>query len=316
MPRRKVRELSILQGTPNSAGTNSTEQQIAIGSLNIPITLEEPTEVETENGGTRRVRGRTLLRDLYELDPVEHVKVSSNSFGQPVRSETCLLAGYMGILARNANMLPINFESWHKMPESNKNQTLDNIKVRFTLEVSDAYVKKALGKRWRDHKSTLKKDYFKTKITLNEKLQNVPPGMLRYQWEEDSERVGKSSRQKQKFTHTAGSKSFACVAQAEKLSSGQKVGRLQLFDITHRKKDGNPMTLEAAEIMEKLKDKKADYEAIASSDSSVHIDDIDNRIITEVLGPERYGRVQFQGSFVNPSQYFGSSSQQYMPSRS
>ncbi|XP_040960620.1 uncharacterized protein [Gossypium hirsutum] len=151
--------------------------------------------------------------------------------------------------------------------------------------------------------------------------------MLRYQWEEvvrfwtskkgeDCERIGKSSRQKQKFTHTAGSKSFACVAQAQELSSGQKVGRLQLFDITHRKKDGNPMTPEAAEIMEKLKDKKAEYEAMASSDSSVHIDDIDNRIITDVLGPERYGRVRFQGSFLSPSQYFGSSSQQYMPSRS
>ncbi|XP_052477100.1 uncharacterized protein LOC128032535 [Gossypium raimondii] len=151
--------------------------------------------------------------------------------------------------------------------------------------------------------------------------------MLRYQWEEvvrfwtskkgeDREEVGKKSRQQQKFTHTAGSKSFACVAHAEELSSGQKVGRLQLFDITHRKKDGNPMTPEAAEIMEKLKDKKAEYEAIVSSDSSVHIDDIDNRIITEVLGPERYGRVRFQGSFVNPSQYFGSSSQQYMPSGS
>ncbi|PPD93218.1 hypothetical protein GOBAR_DD09840 [Gossypium barbadense] len=80
MSRRKVRELSILQGTPNSAETNSTEQQTAIGSSNVPITPEEPTEVETENGGTRRVRGRMLLRDLYELDPVERVKVSSNSF--------------------------------------------------------------------------------------------------------------------------------------------------------------------------------------------------------------------------------------------
>ncbi|MFQ6661183.1 hypothetical protein Gotur_029419 [Gossypium turneri] len=38
--------------------------------------------------------------------------------------------------------------------------------------------------------------------------------------------------------------------------------------------------------MEKQNDKKAEYEAIASSDSSVHLDDIDNRIITEVLGPE------------------------------
>ncbi|MFQ6649739.1 hypothetical protein Gotur_023585 [Gossypium turneri] len=50
------------------------------------------------------------------------------------------------------------------------------------------------------------------------------------------------------------------------------------------------MTSEAAEIMDKLKDKKGEYEAIASSDSSVHLDDIDNQIITEVLGPERYSR--------------------------
>ncbi|KAK5811653.1 hypothetical protein PVK06_027007 [Gossypium arboreum] len=76
------------------------------------------------------------------------------------------------------------------------------------------------------------------------------------------------------------------------------------------------MTSEAGEIMEKLKEKKAEYEAIASSDSSVNLENIDNRIITEVLGLERYGRVRFQGSGVTPTQYFGSSSQQYMPSGS
>ncbi|TYG64344.1 hypothetical protein ES288_D06G100300v1 [Gossypium darwinii] len=219
MPRRKMRDVGIVQNAPNSAETNS-EQRTAIGSSNVPNTLEDPTEVQTENGGTRRGRVCTLLRELYELDPAERVKVGRNSFGQPVGTEARLLAGYLGILARNANMLPINYESWHKMLDSNKNQALDNIKARFALEVSDTYVKKALGKIWRDHKSTLKKDYYKTKTTLEEKLQNVPPGMLRYQWEEaarfwqskkgeDRERVGKSSRQKQKFTHTAGSKSFA-----------------------------------------------------------------------------------------------------------
>ncbi|MFQ6645432.1 hypothetical protein Gotur_020573 [Gossypium turneri] len=55
------------------------------------------------------------------------------------------------------------------------------------------------------------------------------------------------------------------------------------------------MTTEAAEIIEKLKDKRVEYKAITSSDSSVNLDDIDNRIITEVFGPK--------------------SSQQYMPSR-
>ncbi|MFQ6661077.1 hypothetical protein Gotur_029363 [Gossypium turneri] len=152
------------------------------------------------------------------------------------------------------------------MPDSNKNQALDNIKARFALEVSDNYVKKVLRKRWRDHKNTLKKEYFKTKAILEEKLRNVLPGMLRYQWE-DVVRFWNSKK-------------------GEELSSGQKVGCLQLFDVTHRKKDGSPMTFEAAEIMEKLKDKKAEYEAIASSDSFVNVDDIDNRIITEVLGLE------------------------------
>ncbi|KAK5825447.1 hypothetical protein PVK06_020284 [Gossypium arboreum] len=71
--------------------------------------------------------------------------------------------------------------------------------------------------------------------------------------------------------HTAGSRSFASVAEAEEVSSSQKVGHLQLFE-------------------EKLKQKKAEYEAIASTDSSINLENIDNRIITEVLGPERYGR--------------------------
>ncbi|PPS08603.1 hypothetical protein GOBAR_AA12040 [Gossypium barbadense] len=255
MRRRRLRDLSIVQNTPNSEEGNN-EQQTVVGSSNVPETLDEPEEFQTESGGTCRVRGRMLLRDLYDLDPVERVK------------------------------------------------------ERFALEVSDDYIKKALGKRWRDNKSTLKKQYFKKDISLEEKLRNVPPRMLRYQWEdavrfwnskkgEDRERVGTSSSQKQKFTHTAGSRSFASVAEAEEVKSGQKVGRLQLFEITHRKKDGSPMTSEAGEIMEKLKEKKAEYEAIALSDSSVNLENIDNRIITEVLDLERYGRIaQMQANTV------------------
>ncbi|PPR95944.1 hypothetical protein GOBAR_AA24720 [Gossypium barbadense] len=261
MPRRRLRDLSIVQNTTNSEEV-SIEQQTVVGSSSVLETLDESVEFQTENGGMRRGRGRTLLKDLYNLNSVERVKVTRNSHGQPVGQEARLLAGYLGIIARNGNMLPINYESWHNMLDSNKNQALSNIKEMFALEVSDAYIKKALGKKWRDHKSSLKKEYFKKPISLEEKLQNVPPGMQRYQWED---------------------------AEA---SSGQKVGRLQLFDITHRKKDGTPMTFEAAEIMEKLKDKKAEYEATASTNSSVNFEDIDNIIINEVLGPESQAEVQ------------------------
>ncbi|KAK5771038.1 hypothetical protein PVK06_047211 [Gossypium arboreum] len=157
-------------------------------------------------------------------------------------------------------MLSINYESWHHMPNNKKNQALDNIKERFSSEVSDDYIKKALGKKWRDHKSTLKKQYFKKDISLEEKLSKCPAGNA-----EDHERIGTSNRKKQKSTYMTGSRSFAFVAEAE----------------------------------EKLKEKKAKYEAIASTDSFVNLENIDNRIITAVLGPERYGRIaQMQTSIV------------------
>ena len=120
----------------------------------------------------------------------------------------------------------------------------------FALEVSNDYIKKALGKNWRDHKSTLKKLYLKKDISLEEKIEKCPAGNVEVpmgrcgsilEFEErrgimflqtfinflvysiyyirnnnfimqDRERVGTTSTQKQKFTHTAGSKSFACVA--------------------------------------------------------------------------------------------------------
>ncbi|KHG29362.1 5-azacytidine-induced 1 [Gossypium arboreum] len=46
-----------------------------------------------------------------------------------------------------------------------------------------------------------------------------------------------------------------------------------------------PMTSEAGEITDKLKDKKAEYEAIASSNSFVNLEDMDNKIITEQYMP-------------------------------
>ncbi|KAE8697820.1 hypothetical protein F3Y22_tig00110610pilonHSYRG00558 [Hibiscus syriacus] len=272
---------------------------------------------QVENAGTRKSRGRTTLKELYQLPPGHRAKVSRNDAGQPIGLEACLLAGYLGIVERNVNLLPINYESWHEMPNSNKNQALDFVKEIFSLEVSNDYVKQALGKRWRDHKSSLKKKNFKNDLSLEEKLQTVLLGMLRYQWEDaDREHVGVASRQQQRFTHTVGSKSFACTANEEENTYGSKVGRIQLFDMTHKKKDVIPMTSEAAEIMQKFREKRAEYHATASSQGLVNDDDIENQAINDVLGPERYGRLRCQGSFVTPTKYFGYNFSQYMSSQS
>ena len=47
MLRRKILRGSIVQNDPNSTETNSIEQQTTIGSSNVPITPEDPTEVQS-----------------------------------------------------------------------------------------------------------------------------------------------------------------------------------------------------------------------------------------------------------------------------
>ncbi|MFQ6622622.1 hypothetical protein Gotur_003028, partial [Gossypium turneri] len=81
MPRRRLRDLSIIQNPPNSEEINS-EQQTAIGSSNVPNTADEPVEIQTKSGGRNKTRERMLLKDLYELNFVERVKVARNSLGQ------------------------------------------------------------------------------------------------------------------------------------------------------------------------------------------------------------------------------------------
>ncbi|MFQ6634893.1 hypothetical protein Gotur_012364 [Gossypium turneri] len=95
-----------------------------------------------------------------------------------------------GRRSRDLNIIPIpsnleekNSDQQTAIGSSNVPNTVDEPE-RFALEVLDNYVKKALAKKWRDHKSTLKKEHFKKNISLKEKLQNVPSGMLRYKWED------------------------------------------------------------------------------------------------------------------------------------
>ncbi|MFQ6645436.1 hypothetical protein Gotur_020573 [Gossypium turneri] len=76
MPRRRLRDLSIIQNPPNSEETNS-EQQTAIGSSNVPNIVDELAEIQR----------RTLLKDLYELNSVKHVKVVRNNHGQAIGSK-------------------------------------------------------------------------------------------------------------------------------------------------------------------------------------------------------------------------------------
>ncbi|KAL4369648.1 hypothetical protein GQ457_05G025670 [Hibiscus cannabinus] len=112
------------------------------------------------------------------------MKVSRNGIEQPIRAKACVLAGYLGIVARNATLLSINYDSWYEMLNSNKNQAMDYFKEKFSLKILDDYLKKPLGKKLRDHKNSWKKNISRIILALKRSCKMSPPVMLRYQWKD------------------------------------------------------------------------------------------------------------------------------------
>ncbi|KAK8479177.1 hypothetical protein V6N11_068358 [Hibiscus sabdariffa] len=86
-----------------------SDDLISVGSSESPNTVEN-VEIEVENGRRRKTRRNTTLKELYQLPPG-------------------------------------NYDSWREMPNSNKNQAMDYVKEKFSLEVSDDYLKVTLGKK-------------------------------------------------------------------------------------------------------------------------------------------------------------------------
>ncbi|XP_039130932.1 uncharacterized protein LOC120267345 [Dioscorea cayenensis subsp. rotundata] len=241
--------------------------------------------IVVDTQGQQRKRGRTTLKELWTLPPQERVLVSANQLGQPIGSEAQLLAGFLGMLARSGQQIGLQYESWHKVPKTLKDELLKFIELRFSLEISREYVLKSLGKKWRDYKHDLKTKHFRREQGL-----------------QDSEKLGIASRKQQKHTHTSGSNSFARKEKEMETSSGRKVGRLELFRATHTKKDGSHMIMETEQIMEKANEK---FAGCQTTDEDMQM--VETEILTQVIGKERCGRVRGLGLGPTPKSYYGGS---------
>ncbi|KAH7678999.1 putative transposase Ptta/En/Spm plant protein [Dioscorea alata] len=228
-----------------------------------------------DNQGQQRKRGRTTIKELWTLPPQERILVSSNQLGQPIRPEAQLLAAFLGMLARSGQHIGLQYESWHKVPK------------------------------------TLKDELFKF-IEANK--DKHPSAIIRWQWEqlvdfwyskkgEDSEKLGVASRKQQKYTHTCGSKSFARKKKEMEVSTGRSIGRLELFKATHVKKDGSHMNAETEQIMELANEKLVGCQTTDEDMQMVEVE-----ILTQVIGKERCGRVRGVGLGPTHKSYYGGSS--------
>lgn len=78
----------------------------------------------------RKVRGPTLLTDIWNLSEDERVFVDFNKRWQAIGKEGRVLASFLGIVARNANLTPLHIPDWRAFPMKEKRNILKLVKVR------------------------------------------------------------------------------------------------------------------------------------------------------------------------------------------
>nr|CAD1840477.1 unnamed protein product [Ananas comosus var. bracteatus] len=179
------------------------------------------------------------------------------------------------------------------------NKCVNFLQLKYNLGDDNwPWVMKALGKKWKDFKSGLKKKHYDAHNTYEDRLADRDSKVLPEQWRQlveywivkkDSFR-SKSNRSQQITTHTAGSRSFARIREEKRKEKGLVPTRAELFKITHVDKNGDPMNEECAKKIREIDMKTKNQPDIAKKGAKEV-----NDLFSEIFGKEKHGRVRGLG---------------------
>ncbi|GMI64769.1 hypothetical protein HRI_000146200 [Hibiscus trionum] len=83
---------------------------------------EEQSQPSSGNINCKKVRGATLMPDIWELPEGQRVNVKINNLYQPVGEESTCLCRFIGTMVRKAEFAPISYLNWHEMPNNKKEE--------------------------------------------------------------------------------------------------------------------------------------------------------------------------------------------------
>ncbi|KAL2460540.1 Uncharacterized protein Adt_43960 [Abeliophyllum distichum] len=271
----------------SSSMMNNTEcnpQKYTCHNLPGPSSSQPSSPIETNNRSTdyssarrkSRGRGRGPTRCLQLLSE-KRISITTNALGQPIGHEAPKLTSFLGILARNGNLLPLTYVDWRAVPNESKESLWQKVQSRFDIDpVSKGWVLQSLGRKWKDWKSKLKSAHYYPHETDEERLANCDERVLPDQWA--SLIVHWSSETEERA----------------KRSDGKEPSRAELFILTRTCRNGQPVNEASAAVIMQLQGHEKQQE---TSQNSTTRDDTFSR----VLGKDKHGRVRCYGLGSSPS---------------
>ncbi|MED6130055.1 hypothetical protein PIB30_114328, partial [Stylosanthes scabra] len=98
--------------------------------LNISKSFNSEQDKELGYPEIKRVRGPTLLQDIWNIPLGKTIDVHFNKRNQAIRKEGRKLASFLGIQARTPSIMPLNIDDWRCYDKEEKNKLLKIVRVR------------------------------------------------------------------------------------------------------------------------------------------------------------------------------------------
>ncbi|KAK4359181.1 hypothetical protein RND71_021410 [Anisodus tanguticus] len=147
-----------LKGSNNTQVTNRSLSTLRGDDMRgmIHDAFRGSTQFMDCNSEARKVRGPTLLKDIWKLPLGKTVDVIFNSRNQSVGKEGRKLASFLGIVARTPELTPLHIDNWRNFGKEEKKKLVDFVRKLSIPKRTEEFVLRSLGKKWKDYKCDLK----------------------------------------------------------------------------------------------------------------------------------------------------------------
>ncbi|XP_028059015.1 uncharacterized protein LOC114262804 isoform X1 [Camellia sinensis] len=288
---------------PGSLPTTSRSGSTSHGSVSAGPSSSQATQKQT--------RGPTYVHGQWGTSEDGILKVVPNELNQVVEGHTSL-ASHLGVLARDGSLAPLTFTTWHYVPKQNKDNIWREIKAHTDADESmKRTIMASFGKKWRDWKSRVKTMGYKPFKNDAERLAHRPDRVHEDQWRalvyywgtqsaSKSSKKNRKIRKKKTLHHRTGRKPFSVVRLEEtKKNNGVPASRSQVWMAAYMK-DGTSNSDSVNEVMTQMNE-LAEHMEGSSTDPAA----LQEQIFTQIMGPERPGRVRTFGLGPSPTDVFG-----------
>ncbi|XP_049390290.1 uncharacterized protein LOC125854758 [Solanum stenotomum] len=291
-----------IQADPTNNVVQPVEEQLQLNSTAHKV--NEQCE-EQDSSTKKRQRGQTKMLAVHGRH--DRKLIVLNKAGQPVGPSNDVvieLSSFLGTLARNATLCPLDIENWKLL--DTKQDLWDYTKEKYDIpEIGNTWTLKTIQEAWRRRKFDLKTHHFDAyandQIRMEKKPDDVPTSqfkeLLKYWNSEKFQKMSKANsenRKKLKNPHTVGKKSFALLRNdlEKERETNDTPSPKEFFVVTRKRKPNRSYK----DTDEDTASKIAEMENIEMQQNEDGNETID--AFASVMGSEHPGRLRLYGRGV------------------